>query len=315
MGLVIGMDEAGYGPNLGPLVVCTSVWEVPDHPRETDFWSAFDGSVSQQPTKADPRLHIADSKEVYSPSRGLANLERSVLCTLRLLGERPATFRELLGSLLTSESPSETDEPWFRDGDLELPTATTVVSLDEPAAAFAQSCDQSDIRLLTIRCDVVDPQRFNRITAEFDSKSIALSRISLNLLADVWDPNDDRPTLIVCDKHGARNRYDHLLCDVTGGAMVFRLDERKECSRYKVGTTEIRFQMKAEQHFPVAVASMAAKYIRELSMELFNQFWSREVSDLKPTKGYPVDARRFKADIAEAQQRLGIPEDVLWRAR
>ena len=30
MGILIGMDEAGYGPNFGPLVVAATAWEVPD---------------------------------------------------------------------------------------------------------------------------------------------------------------------------------------------------------------------------------------------------------------------------------------------
>ena len=30
MGYLIGTDEAGYGPNLGPLVISASVWQVPD---------------------------------------------------------------------------------------------------------------------------------------------------------------------------------------------------------------------------------------------------------------------------------------------
>ncbi len=42
MGFVIGMDEAGYGPNLGPLVLTATVWEVPGRwPKRTDFWQLF----------------------------------------------------------------------------------------------------------------------------------------------------------------------------------------------------------------------------------------------------------------------------------
>src|SRR5580700_8182358 len=42
MGFVIGMDEAGYGPNLGPLVLTATVWEVPGRwPKRTDFWQVF----------------------------------------------------------------------------------------------------------------------------------------------------------------------------------------------------------------------------------------------------------------------------------
>src|SRR3954464_10324162 len=35
MGILIGMDEAGYGPHLGPLSVAASAWYVPD-----EIWNA-----------------------------------------------------------------------------------------------------------------------------------------------------------------------------------------------------------------------------------------------------------------------------------
>ena len=78
MGLLIGMDEAGYGPNLGPLVVTVTVWEVPGAPREFDLWAAMADIASQLPTREPLRLQIADSKQVYSPGKGLAALEKSV---------------------------------------------------------------------------------------------------------------------------------------------------------------------------------------------------------------------------------------------
>ena len=36
MTLVIGTDEAGYGPNLGPLVVAATVWDVAAAPDDAD---------------------------------------------------------------------------------------------------------------------------------------------------------------------------------------------------------------------------------------------------------------------------------------
>jgi hypothetical protein len=60
---------------------------------------------------------------------------------------------------------------------------------------------------------------------------------------------------------------------------------------------------------------MACKYLRELSMYAFNEFWRRHVPELKPTAGYPDDARRFRRDIAAAQRKLGIADEVLWRKR
>jgi hypothetical protein len=73
--------------------------------------------------------------------------------------------------------------------------------------------------------------------------------------------------------------------------------------------------MKAEACLPVALASMASKYLRELAMRALNDFWGRRLTGLRPTAGYPSDARRFKTDIATVQAELQIDEHVLWRAK
>jgi ribonuclease HII len=97
--------------------------------------------------------------------------------------------------------------------------------------------------------------------------------------------------------------------------MIFRVEERHQLSRYRVNSTELRFQVEGESHFPVAVASIISKYMRELAMELFNQFWSRHCPEVKPTRGYPSDAKRFREAIEQSRARLGIPEHSLWRNR
>ena len=99
MGLLIGMDEAGYGPNLGPLVVTVTVWEVPGSPREFDLWNAMSDVASQTPSKEPLKLQIADSKQVYSPGKGLAALEKSVLSALRMIGCVPTSLAELMDDL------------------------------------------------------------------------------------------------------------------------------------------------------------------------------------------------------------------------
>ena len=39
----------------------------------------------------------------------------------------------------------------------------------------------------------------------------------------------------------------------------------------------------------MALASMLAKYLREVFMRQFNRFWLGHVDGLKPTAGYPGD--------------------------
>jgi ribonuclease HII len=79
---------------------------------------------------------------------------------------------------------------------------------------------------------------------------------------------------------------------------------------------EIRFTRKGESNAPTALASICAKYLRELSMDAFNEFWRRAIDkSLKPTAGYPVDALRFRADVKETREQLGISDALFWRKK
>ena len=66
---------------------------------------------------------------------------------------------------------------------------------------------------------------------------------------------------------------------------------------------------------PAALASMLSKYLRELSMLAFNAYWKQFLPDIKPTAGYPVDAQRFREDIAHVAKERKIRERMIWRSR
>jgi hypothetical protein len=89
-------------------------------------------------------------------------------------------------------------------------------------------------------------------------------------------------------------------------------------SSYSVCGSSIRFtfQPRADaEHFCVALASMASKYLRELFMVEFNQFWQSHLPDLTPTAGYPGDSTRYYNAIRPVAKQLGIPRQALWRQR
>jgi hypothetical protein len=125
--------------------------------------------------------------------------------------------------------------------------------------------------------------------------------------------------LVVCDKHGGRNRYGAALQRQFTESLVEIRGESRAESQYVFGPTDarvdVRFRRGGEAFLPTALASMTAKYVRELAMRAFNAFWQNHLPGLRPTAGYPVDAKRFKREIAPQQAELGIDDRVLWRVR
>jgi hypothetical protein len=311
----IGMDEAGYGPNLGPLVITASVWTMGGDPRRCDLFELLADIVARSAGEADGRLHVGDSKQVYSPAKGIESLERSVLTLLQVAGVPSDSFQALWRGLAVEMPGDGEQEPWFADADVALPIAVEkaeIASLASRLKSCLAACGVGGPRLA---CELVLTQRFNRLTCSNGNKAQLLSTLSLSLLRHCWDPDDAEPACVICDKHGGRNRYDQLLAAILNGQMIFRRTESRDLSVYRIGRSEVRFQTRAEAHFPVAVSSMVSKYLREVAMIAFNRFWQQHLPEVRPTKGYPTDAWRFRGEIARKQAELGIADEVLWRER
>jgi hypothetical protein len=130
----------------------------------------------------------------------------------------------------------------------------------------------------------------------------------------------EEPLHFFIDKHGGRNTYAAMLQHALPDGMVVTQEEGAGRSAYRfLGRAQevsATFQPRADsEHFCVALASMASKYLRELLMLEFNRFWQSHVPDLKPTAGYPGDAGRYLAGIRPALEKLGLPESAVWRKK
>jgi hypothetical protein len=64
----------------------------------------------------------------------------------------------------------------------------------------------------------------------------------------------------------------------------------------------------------VALASMTAKYVRELLMMRLNRYFRSHMPELKPTAGYVEDGRRYIGDIEPLIARLGVDRRSLIRS-
>jgi hypothetical protein len=64
-----------------------------------------------------------------------------------------------------------------------------------------------------------------------------------------------------------------------------------------------------------ALASMAAKYVRELVMGQLNAYFQARLPNLAPTAGYGRDAWRFLGYVQPILAESGIAQEMILRSR
>ena len=385
---VVGTDEAGYGPNLGPLVVGASCWQIETDAAFGDGFLAFgdppapDGakpdkkkkkkSAPTGPTLFDldtdrdapeatrrliERLNaglapiadrkgifpLVDSKKLYGASKSLAALERSFLLAAALIDANAltgASFRSVLQRV--AREPKDGPAPPWEDGfDAALPLdpkTGAASGLLETLPQIRARLDAEKIALADISARRVQPGEFNALVDRLGLKSDLIANVTLSAAVETvarTSGAEKEPVYVVlCDKLGGRDRYAPILAERFPGAELRVLKESREASVYRlVAETgrdrtdasvafrapvklEFHFTAKGESNAPTALASICAKYFRELSMKAFNDYWRAAVGPgLAPTAGYPVDALRFRADVDAARVKLGVSEDAFWRKK
>ncbi len=318
---VIGIDEAGYGPNLGPLVMTSVACRVPDGLPGADLWQALRPAVRRCGEAGEAPVLVDDSKAVYATAAGLGALESNVLATLAAwAAEKPVPLADYAARMCPASLDDLRREPWYA-GTTPVPTETENGHLASLASCFAGACAAAGLGWGAVLSLVVCPARFNRLVDDAGTKGAVLSHGLTELLrAAVEELAGDEPLHFFVDKHGGRNSYSAMLQHALPEGMVVAQEEGPARSAYRflgvAPEVRVTFQPRADaEHFCVALASMASKYLRELLMIEFNRFWQSHVPGLRPTAGYPGDAVRFLASIRPAMEKLALPEEVVWRRK
>ena len=317
---MIGIDEAGYGPILGPLVVGAAAFEVPDTMSDRSLWDVLESSVSREAADRKSRIPVLDSKKLYKRKEGLGRLERSVLSFLTAWRGGPASLRQLLGLVCPGVLDQLPDYDWYRDADPSLPRAADAGGIRIAANLLKQDLAANSIRLAGCLAEVLPEGHYNRLVGMTHNKAVVLSGLVLRLIQRLADAYPGHELLIFVDKQGARSHYGSLLMKGFDRRRLKIIEETDDSSAYELVDDATRWRVRFSQSgesrdLPVALASMIAKYLRELFMECFNDYWLRLAPSVKPTAGYYQDGLRFLRDIEPHLGRLGVERDRLVRQR
>jgi len=319
MAVLVGIDEAGFGPILGPLVVSSSNFSVPDHLTGADLWRVLRKSVGKRRKRLAGRLLVADSKKAYSKSMGIRHLERTVLAALRYLYRQPATLTELLTMLCPDFLERLETYPWYKGAD------SYDILADEADVAIASGVLKSDldsngIELLTLRSCCLDVAYYNKMVGSVKNKASVLFTATSRLIKRAYDNFGGDELQIVVDRQGGRVRYRKNLQRMFPGMELKILRESPAASSYelKAGGKKMRlhFVVGADERFlPVSLASMVSKYLRELLVDNINRYFAGFHADLRPTAGYWKDGLRFIEDLKKNIPHVEYDNNQLIRCR
>jgi hypothetical protein len=321
----VGIDEAGYGPNIGPLVMTAVIAEDQDATAgpPPDLWLDLAPAVDRAGGAPD-RLWIDDSKAILRGGKGRDRLETTCMALLDAIGTPlPRDAAALLdaldaGTLHDAELHCWCDEPdlepgWPGEERLELAMkAVSLRPLIPPRASW---------RLAAVRSVVLGPAEFNRRLGAMGSKAAVHYSAFQALLRRVWEQSADvRETRVEGDKHGGRHYYYSQLVETFPGAWIERGVEGPSLSQYAIVDDRRRMRLSLRPRADagdglVALASIVSKTVREIWMDRFNAYWARRLPGLRPTAGYPVDAARFRREIEAMALAQGFPPELWWRAR
>ena len=207
MPFLLGVDEAGYGPNLGPLLISASLWEVSEETRGDELYRLLQSVIrplaAGAAKAADRRVVIADSKAIYQSGKGWNLLERGLWAAWGLIQERPANCGEVW-KLLTGRDAGPRREALCDGCDsLPVPRDLDFEDIDRLRPRLCEALAEAGVRLAALSSVAVFPREFNDAVDRGESKGTALSRWTLQLVARMIEPLAHGPISVLCDKHGA----------------------------------------------------------------------------------------------------------------
>lgn len=294
--ILAGIDEAGLGPTLGPLVTACAALRAPKCWKPDSPWEELSGACCREWRRGEGRAGVADSKVLYRQG-GVSALELTVGAFSLHANGTPLPALDCSGpdgGGATHPCYSRSLEPFPHHCDAD--------GLACAAEALALALTGAGAGAAHLAAAALYEPALNR---RFDSglnKNEALLMETGRHLAALSEKFPDTPILAVVDKQGGRNDYLHFLVALFPGVWPQEVEAGAERSVYRLrrpgAMMEIRFQAKADRDsFATALASLAAKYVRERAMAELNAWFRERIPGLTDTAGYPQDAKRWLGEV------------------
>jgi len=319
MAVLVGIDEAGFGPILGPLVVSSSTFLLPGNLVGADLWKILVKSVASQKKRQAGRLLVADSKKFHNSSERIKLLERTVLAALYYLGKKPATLTELIAMLCPDSLERLEIYPWHKSKSSSR-LLVNHADLTIASKVFSEDMAANGIQLLELKSCCLDVAHYNKLVGDVKNKSVVLFTVVCQHIKEAFDKFGGDDLQILVDRQGGRVRYQRILQRMFPGMDLRILKESEANSSYELKADgkkmRLHFAIKADNKFlPVSLASMVSKYLRELLMHNINRYFAGFHADLRPTAGYWKDGLRFIEDLKKNRTGLAYDKDKLIRCR
>ena len=304
--LVMGVDENGLGPRLGPLLASSVTLQIPRYERA---YLCERGLA----------LGLTDSKE----TGGFGRMGFTESVALALLKRGGAGLPGSADQLLDRVSPDSRQR--LRACCPDAPTAGQCWAVDLPLPAFGgdvsygeglldQLIGRSSLGIVDVQSRVACAGVLNAKLAAGQNKLAVDLELFEDLIASVQTRHGS-PLLAVCGMIGGIRDYASRLARFEP-YRVTSLAPRRGQRRYMIdGVGEVRFEVDADaRHLPVALASIVGKYVREICMRRIGEFYRQGNPDVKLASGYhdPVTTRFIDA-TESFRRRLGIAPDCFKR--